>query len=106
MSITLTQALAALGAHIEAQDKRIAELSEQLASSAMKPATIRINAGITPQELAEKAGLDVNTIYHLEAGRWKRQTPPTGSLQKIQTALGHELGPAYVSAVVNLKRAG
>jgi transcriptional regulator with XRE-family HTH domain len=47
---------------------------------------LRLNAGLTQIELAEKAGVSPDTIVRWEGGRGKRPHP--GSLGKISRALG------------------
>jgi len=47
--------------------------------------TIREEAGITQQELANKAGLSRNTIVNFEKGR---RLPRVDDLKRIATALG------------------
>ena len=47
---------------------------------------LRVNAGLTQIELAERAGVGLTTIVRLEAGRGKRPYP--GTRRKIATALG------------------
>jgi transcriptional regulator with XRE-family HTH domain len=48
--------------------------------------TLRLNAGLTQGELAERAGVSVYTIIRLETGKGKRPFP--GTRRRIAAALG------------------
>ena len=48
--------------------------------------TLRLNAGLTQQELARLAGVSVETIVRLEGGRGRRPFP--GTRRRIAEALG------------------
>src|SRR5438552_69395 len=45
----------------------------------------RINAGLTQRELAQRAGIRVETLYRIETGK---HLPSVRTLQKIERALG------------------
>lgn len=48
--------------------------------------TLRLNAGMTQEELARAAGLSAASIKRLEAGKGKRPYP--GTRRRLATALG------------------
>lgn len=54
---------------------------------------IRISAGLSIVELAEKAGLSIGYISHLEIG--SRKNPSYAAMNKIAKALNKDIGDVF-----------
>ncbi len=97
--MSLTEALATIGQHLESQGREIEQLKRQLTATRVTPAQIRMEAGLTAEQLAERAGVSRPTVYRIEDGKFNRA--PSGTIQKLATALNR---PDYIAAVIGNRK--